>query len=180
MKLAGIKKRDAMSRAVPLLELVGLGNRMRHKPHQMSGGENQRTAICVALSNSPQLLLADEVTGELDTETAEHVMDVLKQTNRELNTTVINVTHNPRVAQYADRVLRIRDGLIEGQKHVLYGDISEIDAKGRLVIPESIRRLSGIGKRVALKVTSEGILVTPVLQDNDTESTQSASAEELT
>ncbi len=179
MKLAGIKKRDAMPRAVALLELVGLGPRMKHKPHQMSGGENQRTAICVALSNNPQLLLADEVTGELDTETAEHVMQVLKQTNQELNTTVINVTHNPRVAAYADRVLHIRDGLIEGQKHVLYGDISEIDAKGRLVIPESIRRMSGIGKRVALKVTKEGILLTPVIHDEALE-TGGSVAEELT
>ena len=180
MKLAGIKKKEAMTRAVPLLELVGLGKRLNHKPHQMSGGENQRTAICVALSNAPQLLLADEITGELDTETASHVMDVLKQTNRELNTTVINVTHNPRVTEYADRVLHIRDGLIEGQKHVIYGDISEIDAKGRIVIPESVRRISGIGKRVAIKVTKEGILLTPVSQEDLDNNQEAESAEELT
>ena len=180
MKLAGIKKKEAMKRAVPLLELVGLGNRLNHKPHQMSGGENQRTAICVALSNAPQLLLADEITGELDTETAGHVMDVLKQTNRELNTTVINVTHNPRVTEYADRVLHIRDGLIEGQRHVIYGDISEIDAKGRIVIPESVRRISGIGRRVAIKVTKEGILLTPVTQDDLDNNQEAESAEELT
>jgi putative ABC transport system ATP-binding protein len=180
MKLAGIKKKEAMKRAVPLLELVGLGKRLNHKPHQMSGGENQRTAICVALSNAPQLLLADEITGELDTETAGHVMDVLKQTNRELNTTVINVTHNPRVTEYADRVLHIRDGLIEGQKHVIYGDISEIDAKGRIVIPESVRRISGIGKRVAIKVTKEGILLTPVSQEDLDNNQEAESAEELT
>ena len=75
---------------------------------------------------------------------------------------MINVTHNPKVAEYADRVLRIRDGLIEGQKHILYGDITEIDAKGRMVIPETVRRLAGIGKMVVLRATSEGLLISPL------------------
>ncbi|MGY5853836.1 MAG: ATP-binding cassette domain-containing protein [Candidatus Thorarchaeota archaeon] len=179
MRLARQKKGDAKARATDLLQMVGLGQRMTHRPHQLSGGENQRVAICVALANEPKLILADEVTGELDTETTEQVMEALKSTNRDLGTTIINVTHNPRVAAYADRVLHIRDGLIEGQKHILYGDISEIDAKGRLVIPESVRRLSGIGKRVVLKVTDEGILLTPLDEDAG-EGPQIESAEELT
>ncbi len=162
MRLAGKKRGEAKRRARDLLTDFGLEARLRHRPHQMSGGENQRVAICVALANSPDLLLADEITGELDTETADMVMETLKRANKEYGLTIINVTHNPRVARYASRVLRIRDGLIEGQRHVLYGDISEIDAKGRIVIPEAVRRLAGLQKRVVLQVTSEGLLVKPL------------------
>jgi len=162
MKLAGAPSRASTERATMLLETLGLGHRMDHKPNQLSGGENQRVAICVALANNPELLLGDEVTGELDSETTEIVMNALKTTNKEFGTTVINVTHNPKVTEYADRVLRIRDGLIEGQKHILYGDITEIDAKGRMVIPETVRRLAGLGKRVVLRATSDGLLVSPL------------------
>ncbi|MFX1265027.1 MAG: ATP-binding cassette domain-containing protein, partial [Promethearchaeota archaeon] len=150
MRLAGAPKASANERAKMLLGTVGLEDRMTHKPNQLSGGENQRVAICVALANKPELLLADEVTGELDSETATMVMEALKKTNQEFGTSIVNVTHNPRVAEYAERVLHIRDGLIEGQKHTLYGDITEIDAKGRMVIPDTVRRLAGIGKRVVL------------------------------
>ena len=162
MKLAGAPSRQSNERAMMLLETLGLGPRINHKPNQLSGGENQRVAICVALANNPELLLGDEITGELDSETTEIVMEALKDINKEFGTTVINVTHNPRVAEYADRVLRIRDGLIEGQKHILYGDITEIDAKGRMVIPETVRRLAGLGKRVVLRATSEGLLISPL------------------
>ena len=162
MKLAGAPSKPSEQRARMLLEALGLSHRVDHKPNQLSGGENQRVAICVALANNPELLLGDEITGELDSETTEVVMEALKETNKEFGTTVINVTHNPKVAEYADRVLRIRDGLIEGQKHILYGDITEIDAKGRMVIPETVRRLAGLGKRVVLRATSEGLLVSPL------------------
>jgi len=172
MKLAGAPSKPAEKRARMLLDTMGLGPRMDHKPSQMSGGENQRTAICVALANNPELLLGDEITGELDSETTEMVMDALKLTNKDFGTTVINVTHNPRVAQYADRVLRIRDGLIEGQKHTLFGDITEIDAKGRMVIPETVRRLAGIKKRVVLKATPEGLLVSPLEGEEDNNNNQ--------
>ncbi|MFW9769593.1 MAG: ATP-binding cassette domain-containing protein [Candidatus Thorarchaeota archaeon] len=172
MKLAGAPSNAADKRARMLLDTMGLGPRIDHKPSQMSGGENQRTAICVALANNPELLLGDEITGELDSETTDMVMEALKMTNQEFGTTVINVTHNPRVAQYADRVLRIRDGLIEGQKHTLYGDITEIDAKGRMVIPETVRRLAGIKKRVVLRATPEGLLVSPLEGEEENNNNQ--------
>ncbi len=170
MRLAGAPSAAANERAKMLLGTMGLENRMSHKPNQLSGGENQRVAICVALANKPELLLADEVTGELDSETATMVMESLKKTNEEFGTSIVNVTHNPRVAQYAERVLHIRDGLIEGQKHAIYGDITEIDAKGRMVIPDTVRRLAGIRKRVVLRVTKDGLLVSPLSsQDLDNE-----------
>ncbi|MFX0108530.1 MAG: ATP-binding cassette domain-containing protein [Candidatus Hodarchaeota archaeon] len=162
MRLAGAPKAAANERARMLLDTMGLSDRMSHRPNQLSGGQNQRVAICVALANKPELLLADEVTGELDSETATLVMKALKRINDEFGTSIVNVTHNPRVAEYAGRVLRIRDGLIEGQRHTLFGDITEIDAKGRMVIPDTVRRLAGIGKRVVLKVTPEGLLVRPL------------------
>ena len=175
MRLAGAPKGASDERAKMLLTTFEMQHRMNHKPHQMSGGENQRVAICVALANKPDLLLADEVTGELDTETTEMVMNALRMSNREFDTTIVNVTHNPRVSSYADRILHIRDGLIEGQRHTLYGDITEIDAKGRMVIPETVRRLANIGRRVILKVTSEGLLVSPLNTEefpNDNSETQ--------
>jgi len=162
MKLAGAPSKQSNERARMLLETLGMSHRLNHKPNQLSGGENQRVAICVALANNPELVLGDEITGELDSETTEIVMEALKETNKEFGTTVINVTHNPKVAEYADRVLHIRDGLIEGQKHILYGDITEIDAKGRMVIPETVRRLAGLGKRVVLRATSDGLLISPL------------------
>jgi ABC-type lipoprotein export system ATPase subunit len=177
MKLAGAPSTASTERATMLLETLGLGDRMNHKPNQLSGGENQRVAICVALANSPELLLGDEITGELDSETTEVVMDSLKRTNKEFGTTVINVTHNPKVAEYADRVLRIRDGLIEGQKHILYGDITEIDAKGRMVIPDTVRRLAGLGKRVVLRATSDGLLISPLDASGEASNNQDASTE---
>jgi ABC-type lipoprotein export system ATPase subunit len=108
LQLAGEK--DAFSRAVHLLDSVGLANRMKHKPAMLSGGERQRVAIAIALANQPKILLADELTGELDSATADSVMELLAHLNAEYALTLIIVTHNKNVAARAQRQIRIADG----------------------------------------------------------------------
>jgi lipoprotein-releasing system ATP-binding protein len=95
-----------------LINLVGLKDRASHKPSEISGGEAQRAAIARALINSPNLILADEPTGNLDTENAESVIDLIFKLRKQLNTTFIIVTHNPEFAQKCDRIIRINDGVI--------------------------------------------------------------------
>ncbi len=99
-------------RARELLELVGLGDRLHHRPPELSGGEQQRTAIARALANAPALLLVDEPTGNLDSATGEEVLRLLRRLCDESGQTVIMVTHDPRVATYADRVAFLQDGRI--------------------------------------------------------------------
>jgi putative ABC transport system ATP-binding protein len=108
--LVGINQARRSQRARELLELVGLGDMGKKKPDQLSGGEQQRVAIAVALANEPTLLLADEPTGELDSVTASEVMALLHKLNRELNLTIIIVTHDVAIAAAADRTIAIRDG----------------------------------------------------------------------
>jgi ABC-type lipoprotein export system ATPase subunit len=110
LQLAG--QAQAQSRARTLLDELGMGARRSHRPDQLSGGEKQRVAIASALASSPQLILADELTGELDTKNTDAVMDEIVRLN-ERGTTLIIVTHNPRVARRAHRVLHIADGRIE-------------------------------------------------------------------
>lgn len=110
------RRKDAVARARSLLAEVGLAQRMNHKPAMLSGGERQRVAIAVALANEPQLLLADELTGELDSATADHVMELLADLNQRHGLTLIVVTHNKVVAARARRQVRIADGqLFESQ-----------------------------------------------------------------
>jgi len=103
---------DPSRRARELLELVGLGDRLHHRPAELSGGEQQRVAIARALANDPPLLLADEPTGNLDSATGEEVLRLLRRLCDQDGRTVIVVTHDPRVAAYADRVAFLRDGRI--------------------------------------------------------------------
>jgi len=105
------KKDHVRERAVELLKLVGLEERMKFRPTQLSGGEQQRVAICRALINDPELLLADEPTGQLDSRTAEEIMGVLTRTN-ERGKTVVVITHDADIAAYARRIIHIRDGVI--------------------------------------------------------------------
>ena len=101
-------------RAVEMLEKVGLADRAHHQPSQLSGGEQQRVAIARSLINRPQVLLADEPTGNLDSRTSEEILEMFQQLNRIDGITIILVTHDPGVARHARRTIRIKDGLIEG------------------------------------------------------------------
>jgi putative ABC transport system ATP-binding protein len=110
MQLAG--RKHAQNRARELLSDVGLAERLQHRPAMLSGGERQRVAIAVALANDPHLLLADELTGELDSATADKVMELLHALNAQRHLTLIVVTHNPQVAARAQRQVTIADGYL--------------------------------------------------------------------
>ena len=111
MIYAGVPARDRRRRAKELLEQVGLGHRLKHRPSELSGGEQQRTAIARALANGPTLLFADEPTGNLPTHQGRQVMEALKQLN-EMGMTVLVVTHDPGIAAWSERLLVLRDGEI--------------------------------------------------------------------
>jgi putative ABC transport system ATP-binding protein len=108
----GIRPTVRRERAMAALELVGLGHRSDHRPVQMSGGEQQRVAIARAIINEPKIILADEPTGNLDTQNSEIVLSMLRQLNKELNQTIVMITHNPEAAAYSDRAVHMRDGVI--------------------------------------------------------------------
>ena len=110
--LGGVRGRDARRRAIEMLELVGLGNRASHRPSELSGGQQQRVAIARALVNQPAVVWADEPTGNLDSEAAADVLDLISELNGANGQTFVVVTHAPQVAERAHRILRMRDGVI--------------------------------------------------------------------
>lgn len=110
--ILNMERRKAMSLAEEMLARVGLKERMRHRPGELSGGEQQRVAIARALITAPEIIFADEPTGNLDTHTGDEVFALLKRINQESSTTFIVVTHNEKIARQADRILRMVDGQI--------------------------------------------------------------------
>jgi putative ABC transport system ATP-binding protein len=116
---AGIPQEEREKRASESLERVGLADRADHHPSQLSGGQQQRVAIARALVNRPAILLADEPTGNLDSRTSVEIMDIMQRLNTEQNLTVILVTHEPDIAQYAKRIIEFRDGKVRRDVQVV-------------------------------------------------------------
>ena len=115
MIFQGLAPGERHRRASELLERVGLGDRVRHRPNELSGGERQRVAVARALANDPEIILADEPTGNLDTETGNAILSLLKDLSDNDGKTVILVTHDPEAAAIADRVVRLRDGCVASE-----------------------------------------------------------------
>ena len=166
MVLSGFPSRQRKARARRLLELVGLGDRVSHRPDRLSGGEQQRGALAVALANEPPLLLADEPTGELDSVTSGAVLRLLRQLNAELNLTTVLVTHDPVVAAAMDRSVAIRDGRTSTE--VLHAEAAEetviIDNVGRLQIPRPLLEAIHFGGRARVHNAGDHIELWPAGQ----------------
>jgi len=116
LAIRGVPSDERRKRAIKMLELVGLRQRMLHKPFEMSGGEQQRVAIARALVTDPAILLGDEPSGNLDTKNTKAIVDLIKKLNKETGKTIIVITHNLEVANEADRIIFLRDGRVEGEK----------------------------------------------------------------
>ncbi len=167
--------------AKQLLEWVGLKDRMHNKLHQLSGGEQQRVAIAISLSNRPKMLLADEPTGSVDTATSDQIMSIFRKVNKELGITIVIVTHDLTLAGKVDRVVAIRDGLTStefvkrnpnldlasGDPGFGNGGLQEVheafvvvDRVGRLQVPKEYLEAVGIGGRASMEFDGEKIVIT--------------------
>ena len=170
LTLSGKVGKPTREWALQLLDLVGLRERMDHRLEELSGGEQQRVAIAIALANRPRLLLADEPTGELDTATAQTIYDLLRKLNRQLGLTILIVSHDPGIARHVDRVVAVRDGKLasetlrvqkaDSEEHHLV-ELAVVDAAGRLQIPREYLEQFNIRRRVQVELTDQGILIRP-------------------
>lgn len=171
MKLAGVPRRERRTRVTELLDLAGVGHCAGRRPTEMSGGEQQRVAVAVGLANSPQVLLADEPTGELDTATSQDVFESMRRANRELGTTVVVVTHDPAVSEQVSRTVAIRDGRTssevlrrapaDGGDGVIAEEYAVMDRAGRVQVPREYREALQLSRRVRLALEAEHVTISP-------------------
>ena len=161
------------TRALELLELVGLGDRAGHRPDRLSGGEQQRVAIAVALANDPSVILADEPTGELDSQTSADVFGLLRGINKALGTTIVIVTHDAFVSEQVQRTVAIRDGRTstetlrrteethEGHHRVIAEEYAVLDRAGRLQLPRAHVDALALSNRVRLRLEEDHVGIWP-------------------
>jgi ABC-type lipoprotein export system ATPase subunit len=170
MLLAGVAGEERGTRAAALLDLVGLDDRRALLPGRLAGGEQQRVAVAVALANRPRVLLADEPTGELDTESASQLFEALRRVNRELRTTIVLVTHDPLVAEHVGRTVAIRDGRTstetlrrsgEDAGGLVEEEFAVLDRAGRLQLPRAHVEALGLHRRVRLRLEGDHIGIWP-------------------
>ncbi|MEL6306510.1 MAG: ATP-binding cassette domain-containing protein [Chloroflexota bacterium] len=170
MTFAGVSRRERRDRAATLLEQVSLGDRLTHKPNTLSGGEQQRVALAVAMANQPGLLIADEPTGEVDSESATAIFDTMRTLNREYEVTIVIVTHDHTVAERVNRVVGMRDGRAsievlrrQGADGVALTaeEFAILDRSGRLQLPQNYVDALNLKKRVILRMRDDHIAVYP-------------------
>src|SRR5579884_25419 len=173
MILDGAPRKERRDRAMELLTLVGLADRAGHRPERLSGGEQQRVAIAVALANSPEVLLADEPTGELDTNTSHEIFGVLRTASTDLGVTVVVATHDPLVSGQVNRTVAIRDGRtssetlrrtelgVDGAHEVIAEEFAVLDRAGRLQLPHDYVEALALERRVRLELEPDHIGVWP-------------------
>ena len=176
MMLTNTPGKERSERARDLLELVGLGHRLDHTPEKLSGGEQQRVAIAVALANKPPLLLADEPTGELDDATAAEILDLFGSVNQDMGTTILIVTHDPDIAYKVGRVVMIRDGKMsteirrkvtferiqsEADTDAILEEFVLVDASGRIQIPQDYLDQIKIGERARVQIEDGTVTLRP-------------------
>ena len=173
MILDGVPAHARTSRALELLRQVDLEDRADHRPDRLSGGEQQRVAIAVALANGPDVILADEPTGQLDTATGHQIFELFRRLNRELGVTIVVATHDPLVSEQVARTVAIRDGRVssetlrqrtvtsEGDHHVISTEYAVLDRAGRLQLPRSHVEALGLANRVRLELEVDHVGVWP-------------------
>lgn len=170
MMLAGVPIWERRRRARDLLSAVGLDGFAQARSEQLSGGQQQRVAIAVALANRLQLLLADEITGSLDRDSAVQVMDLLMRLREQYGLTILMVTHDMDIARYADRILTLRDGALGEDLSHLGAVGPTLDNQGRIQLPDAVRQQLLEAGRIAVEVRPEGVLLRPETDiEDDTE-----------